>query len=715
MTKITKIIYVSMVWNISMGQMIASPETVTDNNVNIVNNESSLQRSNQLVGDSNVYNSTFADFAQQLSSENWRDRARAYHSMPVTESVSSKVIETLNQGIKDSDFRVRVNVAEKLVDLISRSAEEESLNLLIPSLIDMLEDDYWQVAEHAARCLELMGPRANSAVPTLIREFGKGNRDTNFAIGRALINIAPESTDVKLVLRDSLKGEGSTIRQIAAECIGDVGYSDLDTLYALEIALRDSSQFVQIASATALRAIASKSSKAIEILHTALDENDAGLRSVASWALGSTKTNKTEASGVNNRVERKVIVRGSQLPYVDNDLFSHDWYGRSMIAIIDENRWIMALRSGFNHIDKSGKDAIHLLTSNDEGRSWNPLNVWFDGSQIDGMPYQDEYTHSEPGLFRMPNGDLILQFWKNWNTAGTKQLRSLDNGKTWKTDIDQITISGVDSVDGSLAIGTQDYFVDPMNGTDVYMAFQYYRIKNEGSTTSIEGDSPRSSSEYRSGALLALSRDNGHTYEFLSWIGPLNEDHFGGEATFEPSIEYIGNGRILAVLRDATMSGGGGLGTRKPKTWQTVSTNMGKSFGPLADISEKIDGGFKDGFWGRARIYSENNIYFRDQDSAVSMDAKYKVGNGRIWGFGFLSKGGSMTRTPVLYWTDDNGETWEGPMPLEDSFYPGNDTGYGDIKMRKDGTLVAATYYSTNNASSEADSVQYEIDVVELN
>ena len=45
-----------------------------------------------------------------------------------------------------------------------------------------------------------------------------------------------------------------------------------------------------------------------------------------------------------------VLVDGSEKPFTDKKGIPHDWYGRCMIAILDENRWIMAVRSGVDHI-----------------------------------------------------------------------------------------------------------------------------------------------------------------------------------------------------------------------------------------------------------------------------------------------------------------------------------------------------------------------------
>ena len=371
----------------------------------------------------------------------------------------------------------------------------------------------------------------------------------------------------------------------------------------------------------------------------------------------------------------EVVVDGSTTPYTD-PAGPNDWYGRNMIAIVDENRWLMALRSGMNHIEWGGAgDTIHLMTSNDEGRTWSGLNQWFDGTPVIGLPTAyDWQDHSEPGLFRMPNGDFILQYWRTWNTTGTKQLRSTDNGKTWVTDIDRINITGVPGAAGDRAIGTQDYFVDPEKPSDVYMAFEYYHY--DGKT----------------GSLLVKSQDNGKSYSFLSWISPLVGES-SPQAAFEPSIEYVGNRTIVSVMRGYNDSLG--------NTWQAVSTDMGASFGPQFDISDQIDGGVEGGLWHRPRIYKESNPNFQ-----YNNQLDYAAGEGRLWGFGIHSMGGGYTRKPVVYWSDDNGKTWNGPELLHGPMHPGTDTGYGDLKRRVDGTFVAATYYA-NSDSTVADVEQY--------
>lgn len=373
---------------------------------------------------------------------------------------------------------------------------------------------------------------------------------------------------------------------------------------------------------------------------------------------------------------REVLITGAERPFTNADGQPHDWYGRCMISILGPNRWIMAVRSGVNHIDWDGRDAIHIMTSSDEGRTWNGLDRWFDGTSVDGMPFEDGFTHSEPGLYRMPNGELVLQFWRSSYHTGTRQLRSTDNGKTWGIDTDRVRVEGVVGAEDDRVIGTEDWFIDPDHPNDVYMAFQYFHYQSQ------------------SGTLLARTRDHGRSYQFLSWIGPLRNDRDENSgANFEPAIEYVGNRTIIAILRHAS-------GNRY--TWQAVSTDMGQSFSDPVDISDQVDAGVTNGLWQRVRLYKDTNPIFQYGNQWKD----YADGRGRLWGFGLHSNGGGYTRKPVVYWSDDNGITWEGPELLHGNLYPGTDTGYGDLKRRVDNTYVGVAYYATRD-SKVADVEQY--------
>ncbi|MSU66600.1 MAG: hypothetical protein EXS38_10975 [Opitutus sp.] len=583
----------------------------------------------------------------------------------------------------------------------------------------------------AADALGRIGPKAKEAIPQLTKALhnSNGSGAIEIAAAMALGRIGSEVPEATFALVDAMGHKSAGVRACAAWALGAMDSMDSEgaerAVPALKKALQDPDPGVRAAVGEALNRIvptvtikpfkslgnetkpissggrqwsltrSADWKQALAFENNVVIENGNGLQSsgasqgewTSTWhdwgdAIDSAEIRIQTQIKLFDHKTIETVVKGSETPYIDADQISHDWYGRCMIAVIDANRWIMAFRSGVNHMEVDERDTIHLLTSSDEGRTWGGLNRWFDGSPIKGVPYEDGYGHSEPGLFRMPNGDLILQFWRTWNRSGTKQLRSTDNGKTWVTDLDRINITGVTGAPGDMAIGTEDYFVDPLNSSDVYMAFQHF---------------PDSSDKAGRGTMLALSRDNGRSYSFLSWMGPLRPVVPGAGATFEPAIEYVGNRTIVAVLRDATT--GGGMG--EPRTWQTVSTDMGASFSPMVDISAKINGMFSNGSWGRVRLYKESNPYFQ-----INNRLDYARGEGRLWGFGLFAIGGFPARTPVVCWSDDNGASWQGPEPLHGRFFPGSDAGYGDLKRRVDGTFVAATYYA-DRATTVADVEQY--------
>ena len=114
-----------------------------------------------------------------------------------------------------------------------------------------------------------------------------------------------------------------------------------------------------------------------------------------------------------------------------------------------------------------------------------------------------------------------------------------------------------------------------------------------------------------------------------------------------------------------------------------------------------MDGGVEGGLWQRARIYKASNPRFQHGNVL-----DYAAGEGRLWGMGLHSIGGGYTRKPVVYWSDDDGATWQGPELLHGPMRPGTDTGYGDLKRRVDGTFVAVAYYATRD-SKVSDLEQY--------
>lgn len=101
------------------------------------------------------------------------------------------------------------------------------------------------------------------------------------------------------------------------------------------------------------------------------------------------------------------------------------------------------------------------------------------------------------------------------------------------------------------------------------------------------------------------------------------------------------------------------------------------------------------------RLYKESNPYLQ-----FNNDLNYEADDGRLWGFGSHSNGGGPTRKPAVFWSDDNGKSWNGPELLHGPLEPGTFTGVGDLRRRLDNTFVAVSNYATRD-SQLSDVEQY--------
>jgi HEAT repeat protein len=657
-----------------------------------------------------------------LQDKDWRVREDAAAALGAIGPQAQDAVPALIKELRDPIRDVFSAAGNALIKIAPNS------EMVISALAATLRSPDLAAAQSAAEVLEALGVRARPALPALTQALHSPDSFVQVTAAAALRNLAPAAEGALSALIAGANDPLASVRRWSVWALGTLPPETAKrALPTLKKALQDSDAGVRLAARGALAKVSPgmdisrgrsvsatgapaplssrepewtllrpqewKQAEASARNITAGDGIALAQKGTGEWTSTWHDFGRTvDAAEIRISAEISLfdhktiakVVEGKNMPYTDRDQIPHDWYGRCMIAILDAHRWVMAIRSGVDHIDQHGRDTLHLLTSNDEGRTWSGLDRWFDGSPVVGLPYEDGYAHSEPGLYRMPNGDLILQFWRTWDLTGTKQLRSRDGGKTWATDLDRIAVKGVQGARGDMAIGTEDYFIDPEHPSDVYMAFEYFQYQG--------GPGPS-----KAGTLLALSQDNGRSYTFLSWMGPLGAAVPGGEATFEPSVEYVGHRTIVAVLRDANRNDGRG----EPRTMQVVSTDMGRTFGPMVNISHQINGGFSDGIWGRPRLYKESDPVFQ-----YAPALSFAQGEGRLWGTGFIALGGGPTRTPVVYWSDDNARTWLGPEPLHGDFFPGSDNGYGDLKRRVDGTFVAVTYFA-NHVSTVGDVEQY--------
>lgn len=322
-----------------------------------------------------------------------------------------------------------------------------------------------------------------------------------------------------------------------------------------------------------------------------------------------------------------------------------NWYGRSSLIKLSNGVWIATYRQGASHgVDTDA--VIHIRFSDDEGETWTDEDKTLAGANVVGFPYSPTYDPSEAMIIECPNGDLLLHTWDRDNepgdiTHGTRQLRSTDNGLTWGDD-HKIDYGGVANDDEWLS--TQDYFI---KNSVIYIGI--WEMPSGGI---LQGTS-----------YLAKSTDNGATWSKVSKISTVDTTQ-----TNEVGIECFNN-TIIAVMR----------GVDEEHAYMRKSLDLGLNWESMIDITDQTEGNII-----RPRIYATG-----DENELIIVGGIEPA---------------SGKRTPAVWFSTDNGNTWTIPYLLD--AYPNNpqDADYGDVLRRNNGVYVVHNYFGT---SAKSDVKQY--------
>lgn len=283
---------------------------------------------------------------------------------------------------------------------------------------------------------------------------------------------------------------------------------------------------------------------------------------------------------------------------------------------------------------------LHIRFSQNNGTTWTAEDKYLDGSSVTNFPatpgtLSANQGAGEPWLYLAPNGDLLIHMWKADYAAdnhGSWQMRSTDGGKTWSSAT-QITFLNLPPGDThqDWIYSTDDDFV--YNGV-IYAGARILEA-NDSSGPSIERN------------VFIKSTDNGTTWEYVSDLSSFSSA--GGFGTIEVGLEYLGNNKIVAVLRPQK-----GLTTG----WITTSTDMGLTWPALTEITTMTLG------TGRPRIYTVSHLRGKENwwnDPRLVMN-------------GFVTTTGEVRRN-CLWISYDQGVTWTYPLWVDVS----GGQGYGDM------------------------------------
>ena len=326
-----------------------------------------------------------------------------------------------------------------------------------------------------------------------------------------------------------------------------------------------------------------------------------------------------------------------------------DWWGRASIKRRpSDDALVLVYYRATGHSANDG--ALHIKFSDDDGATWTDEDETLAGSAVSGFPMNPTVSAGqdagEPWLYIAPNGDLLVHMWRidySVSAGGSYQSRSTDGGESWSTPaaIDFTGIAG-----DSLIFSTDDDFV--FDGV-IYAAARVW-------------DDAAQSGGY---TIFIKSTDDGETWEYVSDITASGSD------TQEVGMEYVGNDRIVAMVRD--------LGNTT--TTQAVSADFGATW-TTSDVTSAVTAS------GRHRIYTRSHLQ--------GLSGWWKDPVLVMVGFELTSPGSSTPRRNAIWVSPDRGATWDGPHYLDAQVA---DAGYSDIFWNGSGYSVVS-YQGTLLAAS---------------
>jgi HEAT repeat protein len=154
--------------------------------------------------------------------------------------------------------------------------------------IQKLEDKNAAARREAATVLGGIGPKAEAAVPALLRALDDDDTQVRQEAMTALGRIGPASREAIPVLLRALRDKDTDYRVLALQALGGIGPENEAVIPALVKAFReDGQERIRSAAMRALQAIGSKAGSAVPELASSLQRKDPPTRSAAIAVLGA--------------------------------------------------------------------------------------------------------------------------------------------------------------------------------------------------------------------------------------------------------------------------------------------------------------------------------------------------------------------------------------------------------------------------------------------
>jgi hypothetical protein len=346
-----------------------------------------------------------------------------------------------------------------------------------------------------------------------------------------------------------------------------------------------------------------------------------------------------------------------------------DWHGRAAIKRRNDGVLVMCYRDGSAHDVNDG--ALHIRFSDDDGATWTAADTTLGDDAVTNFPMNPATLSAgqdagEPWLYHYDDDDfLILHMWRidyGVSMGGTYQATSSDGGETWTTATGPVQFAGLTPTQNGKTFATDD-------------DFYYDGVLYAGARVYNDADGVPSS------MVLITTDDKGATWTRLSTIMSATED--GGKGGQEVGLEYLGDGRIIAMIRD----------NPQVKAFRRFSDDMGVTWGTLTDMTSEI------GIAARQRVYTRAHLKGYSSwwaDPVLIM-----------CGFDHTSPGYSQGRINAVWISTDAGLSWTSPFYVETGTY--GDGGYGDLFY--DVGNDQYVFVSYRGTLAAADLVQYRLTI----
>ncbi|MFO0841897.1 MAG: HEAT repeat domain-containing protein [Gemmataceae bacterium] len=183
----------------------------------------------------------------------------------------------LLRALADDDLHVRT-VAAASLGLVAR---KESAAEVVPGLNALVEAG-GPASAAASRSLSKFGPRAETAVPPLVKALKAQDSEARWNAARTLGKIGPAAQRAVPALIEAMKDGDAKVREHAAEAVGDIGPAAKDAIPALTKALADENARVRRDAVRSLGQIGPAAKSALPAVEGLLKDADANVREAAT-------------------------------------------------------------------------------------------------------------------------------------------------------------------------------------------------------------------------------------------------------------------------------------------------------------------------------------------------------------------------------------------------------------------------------------------------